>query len=98
MLTRLALGGPLGGGQLLVVNPSGDDLSANAYLALKLLTNDVRTATVRAKGGFKRLGATVLHQVSFSMRAARVESDPTAVASASPDHPRDDDFDPLATS
>ena len=69
-----------------------------AYLALKLLTNDVRTATVRAKGGFKRLGATVLHQVSFSMRAARVESDPTVVASASPDHPRDDDFDPLATS
>jgi hypothetical protein len=32
------------------------------------------------------------------MRAARVESDPTVVASASPDHPRDDDFDPLATS
>ena len=35
VLTRLSLGGPLGGGQLLVVNPSGDDLSANAYLALK---------------------------------------------------------------
>jgi len=69
-----------------------------AYLALKLLTNDVRTATVRAKGGFKRLGATVLHQVSFSMRAARGESDPVVDASAPLDRPLDEDFDPLATS
>ena len=40
-----------------------------AYLAHKLFAADVRQATVRAKGGFKRFGAAVLHQVSFSMRA-----------------------------
>lgn len=42
-----------------------------AYIALKLLNADVRSATLRSKGGFRRLGVAVLHQVSFSMRAER---------------------------
>jgi Ca2+-binding EF-hand superfamily protein len=67
------------------------------YLALKLLNNDVRSASVRAKGGFKRLGATVLHQVSFSMRAARADPDTAVDASAPLDAPGVDDFDPFAT-
>ena len=42
-----------------------------AYIALKLLNADLRAAALRSKGGFRRLGVAVLHQVSFSMRAER---------------------------
>ena len=42
-----------------------------AYLSYKLLAAHVRSANVKSKGGFKRLGDVVLTRVCFSMRAAR---------------------------
>jgi len=59
-----------------------------AYLAHKLFAADVRQACVRAKGGFKRFGAAVLHQVSFSMRAYADAAD--AAGDADTDVSRDD--------
>lgn len=61
-----------------------------AYLAHKLFAADVRQATVRAKGGFKRFGAAVLHQVSFSMRAHAAAAATADAASDDDDPPRDD--------
>lgn len=65
------------------------------HIALKLLAHEVRAASVRAKGGFKRLGVAVLHQVSFSLRAEKTLAEGRSPSDVDRDRVRSEELDPL---